>query len=49
MDETAQTFVANPPMKGAKNSEPHCSSRVLVLVDESNVLSSLRPYGRKLD
>ncbi len=36
-------------MKGAKNSDPDPSSRVLVLVDESNVLSSLRPYGRKLD
>jgi uncharacterized LabA/DUF88 family protein len=36
-------------MKAAKQSDPAPPCRVLVLVDESNILSSLRPYNRKLD
>jgi uncharacterized LabA/DUF88 family protein len=34
---------------GAGESEPVRPARVLVLVDESNIVSALRPFGRKLD
>ncbi len=36
-------------MKSTKHPEQPPACRVLVLVDESNVVSSLRPYNRKLD
>jgi uncharacterized LabA/DUF88 family protein len=36
-------------VKKAKNSELLTSARVLILVDESNVVSSVRAYSRNLD
>lgn len=36
-------------MKRPQESLPVTAPRVLILVDESNVVSSLRPYHRKLD
>ncbi len=36
-------------MKGKKNAEPTCTHRVLVLVDESNVVSSAWISNRNLD
>ena len=36
-------------MKRQKESDSHTASRVLILVDESNVVSSIRPLNRKLD
>lgn len=36
-------------MKRTKSAEPGRAARVLVLVDESNVVSSIRPSGRNLD
>jgi uncharacterized LabA/DUF88 family protein len=36
-------------MKKARSSEKSISARVLILVDESNVVSSIRSYNRNLD
>lgn len=36
-------------MKRTKSTEPARALRVLVLVDESNIVSSIRPSGRNLD